>query len=622
MYLKQRELFGLPLTLVFGIPLFIFSLYVLRIFDFNEPAAIDLRFKIRGEQKASPEITLVTIDDPSLAAVGEWPWPRSVHALLLSLISKFQPRSVFFDILFMESSPKGGEDEQLRDAIQDAGNVILPFFHFSDSSGMASFPIPELKNSALGIGYSNVDPDPDGCIRRIQFFKKTNGETTYSIPALMWSFDIQDKNAGWLDQLPLDSKHNLLINYPGSMASFNTISVSEVIDAAGTEREEKLRKLFQDRFVLIGHIATGTSDLIETPFSVASTGVVVHASVLHTLLSNRYLRLLPEPLHFLILLIFSSATLWISNKLTPFKSLLIIIAAICIYAVINTLLFIWTGWIIPLFVPIAVMMLAYGFAIFVRYMDMRFQRELTEQELRTAAEIQQSFLPQTSPESPYFDVAFECQFTKQVGGDFFDWVDLKNERHGFCVGDVSGKGVPAAIYMARALNDFRRMEKQLLSAGQVCEALNNVLVSQATPGMFLTLIYVVVDPKHQKLFFSSAGHEPMIFYENKTKTAKILKGAQGTPLGMFENTLYETVETSFDIGDSFLLLSDGVRELRNPKGEELGLEKLAAQFESVAKDKLTPKQLIDLLFKNMLNHQKGTPAHDDRTLLSLQLLKK
>ena len=114
----------------------------------------------------------------------------------------------------------------------------------------------------------------------------------------------------------------------------------------------------------------------------------------------------------------------------------------------------------------------------------------------------------------------------------------------------------------------------------------------------------------------------MIFYDGETSTAKILKGAQGTPLGIFEGANYETVETSFAVGDSFLLLSDGVRELRNPKGEEFGLEKLKERFESIVKCEPTQKQLIELLFQNMQTHQKDTTAHDDRTLLSLRLLKK
>ena len=170
-----------------------------------------------------------------------------------------------------------------------------------------------------------------------------------------------------------------------------------------------------------------------------------------------------------------------------------------------------------------------------------------------------------------------------MGGDFYDCQDFRDGRIALCIGDVSGKGVPAALYMAKAIHDFRREAGKNTLPGAVCGIFNDLLAHSGASGMFLTFFYGIVDPAHGKFIFCNAGHEPMIVYRKAGDKAEIFKSVQGTPLGLFEGTHYETAEISFGPGDAFLLLSDGVKELRDPRGKEFGAEKLRALFESEAR---------------------------------------
>ncbi|HXV28659.1 MAG TPA: CHASE2 domain-containing protein, partial [bacterium] len=569
MPIKTNLLFRKPLLLILAIPITLFLLHSFRGVDFRELEAVDLRFRLRGEQKANPELTIVEIDDASIAAIGQWPWPRSIHAVLLDVLSRFKPRSVFFDVLFTESSPDPVEDEKLSFAVKKLGNVILPFYYYSEKPFGAFYPIPALKEAAEGMGYVNVEPDPDGRIRRVRAFMQTE-KGTFDHPAvLLKGFQQKDgsQRQSLFRNLPFDPNHYFWINYPGPLQSYDRIPFNQVIAAIGTEAESGLRELFENRIVIIGHTATGTTDLKATPFTSTDPGISVQAAAIHTIFSGKFLRELPAALHIFILFALTLLVWKGASILTPVKGLLLTAATALCYAVANFILFLLLGWILPLVVPLTAIVLTYIVTLFLKYLQERFEGELIRRELSTAARIQETFLPQSTPRIKHLDAAFTCRFAKQVGGDLYEWIDFGQGRLGVCIGDVSGKGVPAALYMAKAMSDFRGEDKTNLMPGKVCAVLNQALVRGGTSGMFLTFLYVLIDPAHKKLFFSNAGHEYLIFYRQASGQAEIVKSEQGRPLGLFEESDYQTASMDFREGDAFLLLSDGVKELRNSKGD-------------------------------------------------------
>ncbi len=610
---KHISLFALPL-----IVLLVFCLYLFRLVDFHEEDTIDLRFRLRGAQKAHPAITVVVVDDQSLSAFGQWPWPRSIHAAFLGVLIRYRPERVFFDMIFTEAGPKPEDDDLFSLAVKKSGDVILPFFYRSLEPFEAQFPIPELMDALKETGFVNAVEDHDGHIRRAKAVIHTPRGAFYSPSVLMAAAHDHKKDP--LQDVDRDSEDDLWINFPGPMASFRVVSYGEVISMTGNKKDQaRLQDLFENRLVLVGHMATGTTDLKATPFSNRTPGVFVHASTLHTLLMRRHLRTISQPLHFLLLLLLGFLSSLVYKKLTPAKGFGAMAIIQILYFLLNLAVFVWGGLILPLIVPLTVIFIGYIGSLFTKYAEIYLQKEMSQRELAMAARIQEQFLPQAKPKNELFEIAFETRFTKTVGGDLYDWVDLGEGRLGFCVGDVSGKGMPAAIYMAKTMSDFRSIRKQDRNAGEVCEELNRVLIESPASGMFLTLLYAVIHPDKKILEFASAGHEFALFFRKQAGKAEVLKSGQGMPLGMFEGA-YETSSTPYASGDSILLYSDGVKELRNAKGQEYGIEALLKRFEEAAVQDMNPEEIIRSLFTNMQIHQGKLQAHDDRTLLCVRFI--
>ncbi|MCM8774862.1 MAG: CHASE2 domain-containing protein [Candidatus Omnitrophica bacterium] len=621
---RLKTFFNPPVVLAAGIVVFVFSLHAFHAVNFRELDAVDLKFRLRGRHPAHHDILLVTIDDDSLHALGTWPWPRRTHAVFLDIISRFKPHSVFFDVLFLEEGPIPLEDEMLRTAIEKAGNVILPFFYGSEKPFRAMFPIETLRKVTAGIGYINPVLDSDGRIRRFKAFLETD-EGTFFYGAVRMVFrkmktDEEIKQA--LARLSLDSDHRLWIDYPGSMDSFRVVSFREVMEAAMNDRVKELRDLIANRIVIVGHTATGTSmiDVKPTPFAKQEPGVLVLASALHTLLSDSRLREVPARAHVLILAVLAAIASVITLRTKPLHGLLAIAGVAAVYSGFNVLLFIFPGWIVPLNVPLIVMLLTYFGTLFLKHMEMRIQREVAERELLAASQIQERFLPQERPETKNLDVAFECRFCKGVGGDLFDWIDLGQGRYGFCVGDVSGKGIPAAIYMSKCVSDFRSIPKSDLSPGELCSTLNYILTRTQIANMFVTFAYVVVDMNLKKIVFCNGGHEAPVLYCKRTGTADFLKDKGGPPLGIFEDVEYATSEYTIEEGDMILLVSDGVKELRNGKKQEFGLERIRKTMELLSNKGVEAKGIIEGLFQAMHDFRQDNPPGDDRTLLCVRFV--
>ncbi len=604
-----RSFFVFPL-----LALFLFTLHFFRLVNFHEEDTLDLRFKMRGERAADPAITVVVVDDESLKSFGQWPWPRSTHGVFLELISQYRPKMVFFDMLFTEPSSDPEEDRFFIQVVHKAGNVILPFFYQAVSPFRAEFPIKPLLTAARHTAFVNAVEDADGHIRRTRAFLKTDSETFYS-PAFLMASALGDAGDP-LQGVPLDSRGNFWINYPGGVRSFTLTSYAEVVSLQG-EGKDRLKELFENKLVLVGHMATGTTDLKHTPFSNQLPGVMVHAGVLHTLLSRQFLRPLNGWLSLILLLFLSCGSALIFRKFSPAYGFIVLLVLEIAYFLTSFLVFSLAGWILPLTVPITALLASYIASLFMKYTEIFLQKEMSQRELAMAASIQEQFLPQAAPVSAEMDMAFEARFTKQVGGDLYDWIDLGGGKYGICIGDVSGKGMPAAIYMAKTLSDFRSLSKKDKAPEKVLEELNTLMLANPASGMFLTLVYGIVDTHTRKFSYASAGHELTVAYRAATGQTELLTGPQGMPLGMFEVT-YEGAEASFEKGDAFLFYSDGVKELRSPKGEEYGVARLQAAFKTAVGRAANSSAALKDLFGQMQVHQGKTQAHDDRTLVCLR----
>src|SRR5215212_11499736 len=199
------------------------------------------------------------------------------------------------------------------------------------------------------------------------------------------------------------------------------------------------------------------------------------------------------------------------------------------------------------------------------------ERERIEQELQVARQIQQELLPESLPELDGWRIAAYYGPAREVGGDFYDFLELSSGRLGLVVGDATGHGMPAALVMASTRGMLRAVVQSLESPGEVLARVNEALVADIPPSTFVTCFYGILDPKSGHLVYANAGHDlPYLWHGGATEELR----ARGMPLGLMPGTRYEEKEVVLEIGDSTLFYSDGLVEAHNPQREMFGFPRL------------------------------------------------
>src|SRR5262245_58849798 len=203
-------------------------------------------------------------------------------------------------------------------------------------------------------------------------------------------------------------------------------------------------------------------------------------------------------------------------------------------------------------------------------------RERIEQELQVARLIQQTLLPKTEPVLPGWQISAYYQPARAVGGDFYDFIDLPDGRLAIIVGDVTDKGVPAALVMATTRSVLRGAARRLIAPGAVLERTNDLLCPEIPPKMFVTCLYAILDPASGRLQYANAGHD--LPYHRRADGVEELR-AVGMPLGLMPGTRYEDHEIMLAPGDGVIFYSDGLVEAHNTQREMFGFPRLQAFVE-------------------------------------------
>ena len=219
------------------------------------------------------------------------------------------------------------------------------------------------------------------------------------------------------------------------------------------------------------------------------------------------------------------------------------------------------------------------------------ERQRIEQELRVARLIQQFLLPKEVPSVAGWEVSAYYQPARAVGGDFYDFIYFPDGRIGFVIGDVTDKGVPAALVMATTRTLLRTTAEQLVAPGAVLERTNNQLVENIPPKMFVTCLYALLQPATGHLVFANAGHDVPF---RRTAEGVVELRARGMPLGLLPGMQYEQHETTLRPGECVLLYSDGLVEAHSPTREMFGFPRLQALMAEPPGENLVPFLLDQL----------------------------
>jgi serine phosphatase RsbU (regulator of sigma subunit) len=242
------------------------------------------------------------------------------------------------------------------------------------------------------------------------------------------------------------------------------------------------------------------------------------------------------------------------------------------------------------------------------------ERERIEQELRVARLIQQTLLPKSVPGLAGYDVAAYYRPAREVGGDFYDFLELEDGRLGLVVGDATGHGVPAALMMANTQSVLRAIAQRGGSEpGRILAEVNEVLLAYMPPSMFVTCFYAILDPKSGTLSYANAGHDlPYLWHGCDCEELR----ARGMPLGLMPQMSYEEKEMVLDTGEGVLFYSDGLVEAHNPEGEMFGFPRLRALISQHAEEE---RALRELLMKELHSFTgEEWEQEDDITLVTLR----
>ncbi|MBI5143443.1 MAG: CHASE2 domain-containing protein [Candidatus Omnitrophica bacterium] len=611
-----------------------------RLLDNYEFELLDIRFRLRAQQQTTDRVMMIEIGEDTIERLGRFPFDRSYHALLVKALSESGTRAILFDIFFSEPEEHDGE---LEDAMRTAGNVYLPYVFDIDAArkekilygrGYTAKTLENLRLLTKGEGHINIIPDADGKFRRIPLYVRY-GNTFHPYMSFRMTLDylgISEKDVkvlpgkflllGTYTKIPLDDNSNMIINFSGIWGraykhySYVDVLQSYLADVSGQKPLLDLG-IFKDKVCIVGLTAAGTVDLHPNPLEPLYPGVGIHAEVFNSILNRRFITRVSRELNLAVLLVLSLLISLSTLKTKPIKGLSILAAAIILFAVIGMVTFNSSGIWIDLFVPVAVMVLLYLFLTLYKYVTEWRKRLVLENELEIAKKIQESFLPKRLPSTEGIDMAVAMFTARQVGGDLYDFVEFSPDRLGVMIGDVSGKGIPASLFMAMVTREFKFFSTPQAGPQEVLHNLNSLLVKESSSNLFVTVFYLIFDMKAMSVTYSNGGHLPVLYLSEDGAKAEFLDVAEGTPLGLMEGQ-YGEMTTNFKKGDTFVLYTDGITEAMNPNHEMYGRERLASVVESHRG--ISSKALLQAIEKDVRRFEPKARQHDDMTSIVIKTL--
>jgi phosphoserine phosphatase RsbU/P len=246
--------------------------------------------------------------------------------------------------------------------------------------------------------------------------------------------------------------------------------------------------------------------------------------------------------------------------------------------------------------------------------DQLIEKARMERELKVAADIQMSILPDILPSHPKYDFGGRILPARQVGGDFYDVFELGENKFGVLIGDVADKGVPSAIFMARAHALIIAEADSITSPGEVLRKVNAHITRLEKSTQFVTALYGVLDTETGEFTYARAGHEPPLLLDADGVIQR-LPFQSGMALGLWENIALDEHSFTMPMGSLLMMYTDGMTDCRNPRGEPFGLERVKTIMSELKA--FTAQSSCDQLFDTLRQYQDGSRQDDDVTLVAI-----
>jgi len=249
------------------------------------------------------------------------------------------------------------------------------------------------------------------------------------------------------------------------------------------------------------------------------------------------------------------------------------------------------------------------------------RRERLESELRIAAEMQASLLPETPPDLHGVTIVGWSQPAREVGGDFYDFIEYDDGRLGVVIADATGKGLSAAMLTTECWSVLKALAGDITSPADLLTRTNNALCRRLNhSGKFITLFFMILDPRTSRITYALAGHNPPVLTNGEGTKIVALRSDQGFPLGLFPDAKFADHTLELDRSDTVLLYSDGLTEAHDPEDRMYGEERLRKVLKEHSSSDLDT--IVSALRDDVTRHMRGREIFDDMTMVAVRYMAK
>ncbi len=246
-------------------------------------------------------------------------------------------------------------------------------------------------------------------------------------------------------------------------------------------------------------------------------------------------------------------------------------------------------------------------------------RERLSRELEIAREVQQHLFPQHLPAISGLEYCGLCHPAREVGGDYYDFLELPGGKFGVAIGDVSGKGIGASLMMASLCASLRSQAAIAANLTELIERVNSLVYGASSVNRYATFFYAEYDPRNRQISYVNAGHNPPVVLRGSNSACQIFRWeAGGPPVGLLPNARYEQVSFTLEPDDILVLFTDGISESMNGNDEEWSEERLIDLAKTC--DGLPATAIMDRIMTAAQAFAQGAPQHDDMTVVALRVL--
>lgn len=587
----------------------------------------------------SGNIIVIGIDEDALTELGPYhTWDRHIVASALEALAsdpENKPAVTAVDVLYTgESDPEA--DAHLAKAARELGNVVMATMaEFGqnitwengravslDTSALVNYlePYSALAEASVQ-GHINEMSDTDGVIRHALLYVEPKGQKVYSMAAETARIYLESR--GEELRLPkVNSRGYFYIPFTGMPGDYSDgVSIAWLISGKVPSG------YWKDKIVLIGPYATALQDAYFTPINTGSPmyGIEIQANVIQSMLEGNTKREIEDRPQLIILFVLCLAAMILFLRLKPLYG-----SGVCLGMIVlgigGPALLYQAGMVThPLWLPASAVVL-YILSVAEHYLRaarerqaLALEKERIDAELNLATRIQANSLPKVFPAFPdrtEFDLYASMTPAREVGGDLYDFFLIDDDHLALTIADVSGKGVPASLFMMVADSLIRVIAQGEMSPGKILTMLNRQICARNPEEMFVTVWLGVLELSTGKLVAANAGHEyPAL--KKPDGHFELVKDKHGLVIGAMDGVRYREYELQLEPGSKLFVYTDGVPEATSAAEELFGTDRMVEALQGAEEG--SPEEILAAVDRAVQGFVGSAPQFDDLTMLCIHL---